>query len=335
MGDALLTSVLGAAPLNGPGPLFLLLLALAIDAAAGDWIGRVLPDPAALAQRVCAWADRRLNRVERGKTARLLRGALVVLALVLAAVAIGLIVERIGAQSRGWLLELAVILATLRGRSAWARVRAVRRALDKGGVAPARDAVAPLTRRHAFSLDEHGIARAAIEAAAKGFARKLVAPVFGYALLGVPGLLVWAVVDGADTALGHAGVRHERFGQTAARLDDALNAIPARLAAVLLALAAPFAGARAGGAFRTMMRDGGKAASLNMGWPTAAMAGALGLALGGPHRDGGVVITEPWIGEGRARATAADIGRALAVYAVAGLILALLVALLLWGIAGL
>lgn len=109
MGDALLTSVLGAAPLNGPGPLFLLLLALAIDAAAGDWIGRVLPDPAALSQRVCAWADRRLNRVERGKTARLLRGALVVLALVLAAVAVGLIVERVGAQSRGWLDRKSVV----------------------------------------------------------------------------------------------------------------------------------------------------------------------------------------------------------------------------------
>ncbi|NUB15419.1 hypothetical protein GAY28_24200, partial [Azospirillum brasilense] len=182
--------------------------------------------------------------------------------------------------------------------------------MGRGGVkrkAPAREAVAPLTRRHAFSLDEHGIARAAIEAAAKGFARKLVAPVFGYALLGVPGLLVWAVVDGADTALGHAGVRHERFGQTAARLDDALNAIPARLAALLLALAAPFAGAKAGGAFRTMMRDGAKAASLNMGWPTAAMAGAPGLAPGGPDRAGGGVLPGPRSGGGRRPATPAGV----------------------------
>ncbi len=326
-------TALGGQTFNELGPLFLLLLALVIDAAVGDWIARALPDPAALAQRFCAWADKRLNRVERGKTARLLRGTLVVLVLLLAAVLIGLAVEWIGAQSRGWAVELVVLLATLRGRAAWVRVRAVRRALEKGGASAGQEAVAPLTRRHAFSLDEHGIARAAIEAAAKSFARKVVAPVFAYALLGVPGLLVWTVVAGADAALGNPGVRHERFGLTAARLDDALNAIPVRLAGLLLALAAPFAGASLGGAGRTMLRDGGKSASFNMGWPVAAMAGALGLSLGGPHRDGGVVITEPWIGDGRARAVPADIGKALAVYAVAGLMLIGLVALLMWGIA--
>ena len=330
----MVSTVFGVHPLNGPGPLFLLLLALAIDAAVGDRIGRILPDPAALSRRFCAWADKRLNRVERGRTARLLRGALVVLFLLLTAVAAGLAVDWIAAQNRGWLAELVVILATLRGRACWAQVRAVRRALETGGASAAQEVIAPLTRRHVFSLDEHGIARAAVEATAKAFARKVVAPVFGYILLGVPGLLVWAVIDGADSALGNPGVRHARFGQTAARLDDALNAIPARLAALLLALAAPFVDASLRGAAKAMVRDGGKAASFNMGWPTAAMAGALGLALGGPHRDGGVVITEPWIGDGRARATSADIGRALGLYAVAGLILALLVALLLWGVAG-
>ncbi|WP_244434217.1 cobalamin biosynthesis protein, partial [Azospirillum sp. B506] len=81
-------------------------------------------------------------------------------------------------------------------------------------------------------------------------------------------------------------------------------------------------------------RDARKHPSLNMGWPIAAIAGALGLALGGPHRDGGVVITENWIGDGRARATPADIGRALALSAVAALLLIGLVALLLWGVAG-
>jgi len=324
---------LGGQAFHELGPLFLLLLALAIDAAVGDWIARALPDPAALAQRFCAWADKRLNRVERGKTARLLRGTLVVVVLLLAAVAVGIAVEWVGGQNRGWTIELLVLLATLRGRASWVKVRAVRRALEQGGTVPGQVAIAPLTRRHAFSLDEHGIARAAVEAAAKAFARKLVAPVFAYALLGVPGLLVWAVVEGADAALGNPGVRHERFGLTAAKLDDALNAIPVRLAGVLLALAAPFVGASLGGAGKTMLRDGGKHASFNMGWPVAAMAGALGLSLGGPHRDGGVVITEPWIGDGRARATTADIGRALAVYAVAGLMLIGLVALLLWGIA--
>lgn len=320
---------------GGPGPLLLLLLALGLDALFGDWLDRVLPDPARLAFRFCNAADARLNRTRRGDLDRLLRGALVVAALVLIAACAGLLVEWVGAQGRGWLLELLALLCGLRGRAAWTRVRAVRRALETGGAVAGQQAIQGLTRRHVFGLDEHGVARAAVEAAARAFDRKLVAPVFAYALLGVPGLLVWTALDGADAALGSPGVRHERFGLTAATLDDALNALPARLAALLLALAAPFIGTgTGGGAFRALARDARRHPSLNMGWPIAAMAGALGLSLGGPHRDGGVVITEAWIGDGRARVTAADIGRALALYAVAGLILAGLVALLLWGVAG-
>ncbi|SMH56504.1 cobalamin biosynthesis protein CobD/CbiB [Azospirillum agricola] len=319
---------------GGPGPLLILLLALAIEAVFGDWLDRILPDPARLAVRFCNAADARLNRAGRGDTDRMVRGALVVLALVLMAVGAGLAVEWIGSFGRGWLLELLVLLCGLRGRAAWTRVRAVRRALETGGVNTGQEAVQGLTRRHAYGLDEHGVARAAVEAAARAFDRKLVAPVFAYALLGVPGLLVWTAMDGADAALGSPGVRHRRFGSTAATLDDALNALPARLAALLLALAAPFVSAKGGGAFRALARDARKHPSLNMGWPIAAMAGALGLSLGGPHRDGGVVITEAWIGDGRARVTPVDIGRALALYAVAALILVGLVALLLWGVAG-
>lgn len=323
-------------PFGGPGPLLVLLLALVIDALFGDWLDRVLPDPARLANRFCNAADARLNRIERGPTDRLLRGALVIVTLVLIAGLTGLLVEWIGGQGRGWLVELLVVLCGLRGRAAWTRIRAVRRALESGGAVAGQVAIQTLTRRHVYGLDEHGVARAAVEAAARAFARKLVAPVFAYALLGAPGLLIWTAMDGADAALGSPGVRHSRFGLTAATLDDALNALPARLAALLLALGAPFVGsAKIGQAFRTMARDARKHPSLNMGWPIAAMAGALGLSLGGPHRDGGVVITEAWIGDGRARATPADIGRALALYAVAALLLVGLVALLMTGLASL
>ncbi|MCG5241994.1 CobD/CbiB family cobalamin biosynthesis protein [Azospirillum doebereinerae] len=320
---------------GGPGPLLLLLLAVTVDAVFGDWLDRVLPDPARLAFRFCNAADARLNRIQRGATDRLLRGALVVLVVILLAALAGLAVEWVGGQGRGWLLELLALLCGLRGRAAWTKVRAVRRALEKGGASAGQEAIQGLTRRHVYGLDEHGVARAAVEAAARAFDRKLVAPVFAYALLGVPGMLVWTAMDGADAALGSPGIRHGRFGLTAATLDDALNALPARLAGLLLAVAAPFIGtAKGGGAVRAMVRDARKHPSLNMGWPIAAMAGALGLSLGGPHRDGGVVITEAWIGDGRARATPADIGRALALYAVAALILIGLVALLMWGVAG-
>ena len=314
---------------GGPAPQILLLIALAVHAAVGHWLGRVLPDPAALSARLCAALDRRLNRPERGDGALLVRGALVVLALLLLAAAVGSAVEWAGAHPGGWILELLLVLACLRGRAAWARVRAVRRALEDHALPAARMEVADMTRRPVQALDEHGVARTAIEHAAKAFDRTVVAPAFWFLLLGAPGLLTWALVAGADRALGHPGVRHERFGQTAARLDDALNAIPARLAGVLLALAAPFLGsASVGSAFTTLGRDAGKHPSFNMGWPVAATAGALDVALGGPHRDGGVTVNEPWIGRGRARATARDVGRALGLTAVGTLLVALLTGLL-------
>lgn len=320
---------------GGPGPLFLLLLALGIDAVLGAWLGRVLPDVAGATQRLCAVLDRRLNRPDRREKDRLLRGALVIAVLLAVAAAAGWVVEALaaGGSGLGTLVKLLVLLACLRGGRAFARVRAVRRALDQPGIEGARAAAAGLTRRYIHAMDTHAVARAGVEHAARSFCRKVVTPSFWFILLGVPGLLMWCVVDGADAAIGRAGPRHERFGLTAARLDDALNALPARLAGLLLAFAAPFAGGNLSAALRTLRTDARLSPSLNMGWPLAGMAGALDLALAGPHKDGGVTVTEPWIGQGRARATAADTGRALALTTVATLLLAGLVGLLMVGVA--
>lgn len=320
---------------GGPGPLFLLLLALGIDAVLGAWLGRVLPDVAGLTQRLCAVLDRRLNRPDRREKDRLLRGALVMLVLLAVAAAAGWVVETLaaGGSAIGTLLTLLVLLASLRGGMAAARVRAVRHALEQPGIEGARAAVTGLTRRYIHAMDTHAIARAAIEHAARSVCRKTVAPAFWFILLGVPGLLMWCVVDGADAAIGRAGPRHERFGLTAARLDDALNALPARLAGLLLALAAPFTGGSPGTALRTLGTDARLHSSLNMGWPLAGMAGALDLALAGPHKDGGVTVNDPWVGRGRARATPADIKKAQALGAVATLLLAGLVGVLMVGVA--
>lgn len=319
-----------------PGPFFVLLLAMAADAAFGDWLGRILPDPANWARRRCADYDRRLNKESRGDGARLARGLILAAALAGLAVAVGFAIEWFAGRVRvGWLLELVLLMGCLRARAAWGAARRAGQALARGEAAAARDAAAPLTRRFAHNFDQYAVARAAVEHAARSFVRRLVAPAFWWLLAGLPGVLALAVIEGADAAVGRPGVRHERFGLTAARLDDALNYLPARLAALLLALAAPFlSGARIGRALSTWRADAGKLASRNMGPPVAVVAGALDLALSGPHRDGGVSIDEPWIGAGRARATAQDIDRALALTIIAALLLALLVGLLLLAATG-
>ncbi|MCH7485506.1 MAG: cobalamin biosynthesis protein, partial [Proteobacteria bacterium] len=157
-----------------------------------------------------------------------------------------------------------------------------------------------------------GVARAALESLAENFCDGLVAPVFWYVLFGFPGLLVYKAVNTMDSMIGHTSARYRAFGMAAAKLDDALSYIPARISAGLIAMAALFVPtANAGRAIAVIKRDAGKHRSPNAGWPEAAMAGALDLALAGPRRYGGEVVGDPWIGDGRAQANRQDIRRAL------------------------
>jgi adenosylcobinamide-phosphate synthase len=321
---------MGLPVFGSPDLLLVLLVALAADAVLGGLIRRVLPEVSTPVRVLCAELERRLNREARGERTRLARGALVVVVLVAVVIGLALALRTAGrAAGVAWAVDLAALILCFGGRAAWGRVRAARRALDTS-VSAARPMMTALTRRPVDGLDGHALVRAAIEHLVRSFDRKLVAPAFWYALAGLPGLLVWVAVDGADAALGVPGVRTGAFGLTAARLDDALNAIPARLSAALLALAALFlGGARFPRAVRVMWRDARRPASFNMGWPIAAVAGALDLALGGPYRDGGVVVNDPWVGDGRARAMPADIDRALALSGLADLLAMLGVGLLL------
>jgi adenosylcobinamide-phosphate synthase len=188
-------------------------------------------------------------------------------------------------------------------------------ALDRGGVEAGREAVSHIVGRDPKLLDEHGVARGAIESAFENFSDGLVGPVFWYALLGLPGACLYKAMNTADSMLGHRTWRHGDFGWATARLDDALNLVPARLSAVLIAAAAVLLrGGDPQGALRAAWRDAPKHKSVNAGWPEAAAAGALGLRLNGPKRYWGELRADAWMGEGRAEATGADLRRALALY---------------------
>jgi adenosylcobinamide-phosphate synthase len=191
--------------------------------------------------------------------------------------------------------------------------------------------VARIVGRDPQSLDRHGVARAAIESLAENFADAVVAPVFWAVLLGLPGLMAYKAVNTLDSMVGYRNDRYRDFGWASARLDDLLTLVPARLAGLMIVAAALVApGARPGRAAATLWREHDRHPSPNSGWSEAAMAGALGLALGGPRRYPGGVVEESWIGGGRARAEAADIDRALVVFVAACLINAGLVAAALW-----
>jgi len=172
-----------------------------------------------------------------------------------------------------------------------------------------------------MSLDANGVARAAIESLAENFSDGVVAPVFWYLLLGLPGLFAYKMANTLDSMIGHRTPQYRSFGWAAARLDDILNTVPAPLSGLLLTAAAAFArSCRPGRALMIMLRDGRKHHSPNAGWPESAMAGALGLALAGPRRYAEGLVSDPWLGDGTARAATSDITRALRLYRLACLI---------------
>ena len=305
-------------------PLLLLLAALAADALVGDppALFRRVPHPVALVGGSIAWLERILNRGDLDDGARRLRGIATVALTVALAAAVGAAIDRAAAAFRwGGVVEIAALAVLVAQRSLFDHVAAVARGLESGGLAAGRSAVSHIVGRDPEHLDEHGVARAAIESLAENFSDGVVAPVFWYALLGLPGLFVYKAANTLDSMIGHRSPRYLRFGWAAARLDDLLNLVPARLSGVLLAAAAlATPRAQALPALRIMFRDARKHRSPNAGWPEAAAAGALDLTLAGPRRYNGHVVHDPWLGDGRARATTTDINRALHLYLTACLL---------------
>ncbi len=307
---------------HGMDPLVLLLVALLIDGAVARFpfpFSRIR-HPVAVIGDAVAWADRKLNREQRTEGDRAFRGFLVVIAIAGAAAAVGLAVAWLSRNHPfGWVVELPLAVALLASRSLYDHVRAVADALEQS-LDAGRRAVARIVGRDPDQLDHHGVARAALESLAENFGDGVVAPVFWYALFGLPGLLACKAINTMDSMIGHRTPRHRAFGRWTAYADTAMNFFPARFAGLFLALAAAFTrrtGVRVWPALKVMLRDAGKHRSVNAGWPEGAMAGALDLALAGPRRYREIVVDDPWIGDGTAKAVAADIRRGLRLYVTA------------------
>ena len=313
-------------------PFALPLAALAVDAVAGDppALYRRIPHPVAAIGRGIAFLETRLNDAAASDAARLVRGGAVVILVTLGAAGAGAVLHHALATGApapaGALVEAALASVLVAFRGLRDHVHAVARGLETG-IAEARAAVGHLVGRDPESLDGPGVARAALESLAENFADGVVAPLFWYVLLGLPGLLGYKAINTLDSMIGHRDPRYRCFGRIAARVDDAANLVPARLAAGLLAAAALLApGARAGAAVRAAVRDAHRHRSVNAGWPEAAMAGALGFAIAGPRRYAGRTVDDAWMGDGRRDLGAEDVRAGLRLYAVATALLAALLA---------
>ncbi|WP_138469647.1 adenosylcobinamide-phosphate synthase CbiB [Poseidonocella sp. HB161398] len=271
--------------------------ALLLDARLGepDLLWRRLPHPAVLMGRAVGWLDRSWNQ---GKAHRI-KGVAALVLLVAGALALGAAIE---ALPLGWLwstLGAAVLLAQ---KSLCEHVAAVAAALRQG-LPEGRRAVAMIVGRDTSAMDAPAIARGAIESAAENLSDGIVAPAFWYLLLGLPGILAYKIVNTADSMIGYRTPRHEAFGWAAARFDDLLNLVPARLTA--LAITALWS---LWGAGRDIVAEAGRHRSPNAGWPEAAASRALGIALSGPRSYDGRMRDYPFVNPaGRREIGAAEI----------------------------
>ena len=289
--------------------------ALILDWMIGDprWLWGRIRHPVVLLGSVIDRADRRFNR--GGMARRLLSGTLLVVAVVAAAVATGVLLLGLIAEA-GWIVEALAVTILLAQRDLFDHVRAVATALKRDGLEEGRRVVARLVGRDTDVLDGHGVCRAAIESCAENFADGVVAPVFWYLVAGLPGILVCKAVNTLDSMIGHKDERHHAFGRASARLDDLVNLAPARLSGLIVAAAsATMTGADPQRSWRAMWRDARHHKSPNAGWPEAAFAGALGITIAGPRRYGGTKVNDAWMGDGRAECTVSDINTTLALYA--------------------
>ena len=310
-------------------PLTLLALLIELTFGYPESLSRSIGHPVTWIGRLISWLEHRLNRGTNAEARR--RAGAVTLLVLIGVVGVASFLIETGLLLLPFgLIALALVASTLLAqRSLFVHVASVADALDLGGVAAGREAVAHLVGRDTAELDEAGVARAAIESLAENFSDGAVAPAFWMVLAGLPGAALYKAINTADSMIGHRSERYRDFGRTAAQLDDLVNLPASRLSALLIIAAAYLTrGASAFAAWAAMRRDAAHHESPNAGYPEAAMAGALGLSLGGPRSYEGAAQEGAIMGEGRREATAADIRAALDLYSRAdGLLIAIVLVL--------
>jgi adenosylcobinamide-phosphate synthase len=293
-------------------------IALLVEVLVGypEWLVQSIGHPVTWMGRLINLFDHTLNHERLSRASRRAAGIAALLIVIGVTGGIAYVLER----SLFW-FPLAVVFAALPAsallaqRSLYAHVERVVIALETEGLAAGRKAVSHIVGRDTQALDEAAVSRAAIESLAENFSDGVVAPALWLAIGGLAGAAVYKAINTADSMIGHQTRRHEAFGWAAARLDDLVNLPASRLSALLLiAAAATTSRTAAAQVWRAVMRDASRHRSPNAGYPEAAMAGALDLALAGPRIYAGVEIEDAIMGRGRRAATAGDIRRALALF---------------------
>ncbi|MEL7452311.1 MAG: adenosylcobinamide-phosphate synthase CbiB [Pseudomonadota bacterium] len=307
----------------------LMLLAWATEVILGwpDWLYNRIRHPVVWIGKVISAGDRMLNRAGWAHGTRYVAGAFTTLLVILLTTCTALSLTLI-LPATWWGIGLEVLLAAslIASRSLYAHVLDVARPLVAGDLGNARRAVSMIVGRDPDLLDEAGIVRASLESLAENASDGVIAPIFWGAIFGLPGLAAYKAINTLDSMIGHRNEAYAAFGGFAARLDDLANFVPARLTALLIALA----GLRLA-SLEVMLRDARHHRSPNAGWPEAAMAGALDVRLSGPRAYGNEEVQAAWLNPEAPDPKVDDMRLGLALYVRAMALGAGLLGLAAWG----
>ncbi|MFT6945344.1 MAG: adenosylcobinamide-phosphate synthase [Yoonia sp.] len=276
-----------------------LIIAMLLDAALGEprWLWNRFPHPAVLMGRLIGWCDRRFNAGDQKQV----MGLLVLVALCIGAGVIGWLIQLLPTN----ILDIAILAILLAQKSLVEHVQAVANAL-RMSLGDGRKSVAMIVGRDTRTMDGSAVARSAIESAAENLSDGVIAPIFWFAVAGLPGLLIYKITSTADSMIGYRTPKHAQFGWAAARFDDLINLIPARLTALMIWAVTIRPNPR------PILREAPLHRSPNAGWPEAAMAYGLDIALSGPRSYGGEMRDYPFVnGDGERDLGADDIDNAV------------------------
>lgn len=268
--------------------LEILVLAVLLDILIGD--PQVSWHPVALIGRMISWWEGILYRkgMSPGKQ-RLAGVGLVILCVLPVLFALYFVLVHLKSYNNLFFIILSALLlwSTISVHSLNRAAREILGLLKKGDLKRARDAVRFIVGRDTDNLDEKEIARATVETVAENISDGIIAPLFYFLIGGAPLACAYRVINTLDSMVGYRNERYLNFGWFAARLDDVANFIPARLTTLLLFLSAFVLRANWRGSIKAVLRDSKKHPSPNSGYPEAAVAGALGIQLGGVNYYGG------------------------------------------------
>ncbi|PWL17702.1 adenosylcobinamide-phosphate synthase [Falsochrobactrum shanghaiense] len=301
--------------------LIILSLALVLDRLAGDppALWQKVAHPVVLFGKAISWGEHRWNKPALPVEKLRRNGMWLIVWLVACCLFLGVFIEALLPLlgTAGALVEIVIVAVLLAQKSLADHVGNVAKGLRDDGIAGGRMAVSMIVGRDPEQLDESGVSRAAIESLAENASDGVVAPAFWFLVGGLPGLLAYKLINTADSMIGHMNERYRHFGRFAARLDDVANFVPARLTGLLAVLACGLNMGKESGrkAFRVMRADARLHRSPNAGWPEAAFAGGLGLALAGPRRYGAEKVDGPMLNmQGKRSANAGDIDAAVTLF---------------------